>query len=177
MRPPFTKRTAPVYRGHHPKWSHDPESGAGAARHGGRFNRPGLSCLYTSASPETAWLEAQQGFAFKAQPLTLCAYDVACENVLDLTDAAIRKAVDVTLEDMAYPWETMAAADEEPPSWRVADRLIAMGTAAILTPSFASQACANDVNVVFWTWGREGPHRLQVIDDHGRLPRDDRSWR
>ncbi|HIE54450.1 MAG TPA: hypothetical protein EYP90_04590, partial [Chromatiaceae bacterium] len=65
-----------VYRGFNPRWSYDPDSGEGATRHGGRFNRPGISCLYTSASPEAAWLEAQQAFVFKAQPLTLCAFDV-----------------------------------------------------------------------------------------------------
>jgi RES domain-containing protein len=32
---------------------------------------------------ETAWLEAQQGFAFKAQPLTICAYDVDCADIAD----------------------------------------------------------------------------------------------
>jgi RES domain-containing protein len=35
------------------------------ARHGGRFNPLGTPALYTALRPETAWLEAQQGFAFK----------------------------------------------------------------------------------------------------------------
>jgi RES domain-containing protein len=37
---------------------------------------------------ETAWLEAQQAFPFKAQPMTPCAYEVDCGDVLDLTDVA-----------------------------------------------------------------------------------------
>ena len=39
---------------------------------------------------ETAWLEAQQGFPFKAQPMTLCGYSVDCEDLADLTDAPFR---------------------------------------------------------------------------------------
>ena len=74
-----------VYRAHHPRWAYAPESGEGASRHGGRFNRPGTPALYTALRPETAWLEAQQGFAFKAQPMTMCAYDVDCADILDLT--------------------------------------------------------------------------------------------
>ena len=177
MTPLFSVWTDPVYRGHTPRWSYTPESGEGAKRHGGRFNRPGVSCLYTSASPETAWLEAQQAFAFKAQLLTLCAYEVDCTEVLDLCDNSVRKSVGVQLKDMACAWEDLVSLGQEPPSWRIADQLIALGTAAIVTPSFASHASASDTNVVFWKWSRRKPHRLRVIDEHSRLPKDDRSWR
>ncbi|MGI9285212.1 MAG: RES family NAD+ phosphorylase [Pseudomonadales bacterium] len=177
MTPPFSVWGDRVYRGFNPRWSYDPDSGEGAKRHGGRFNRPSVPCLYTSASPETAWLEAQQAFVFKAQPLTLCAFDVHCANVLDLCDHAVRKTLDVTLEEMACAWEDLIGVGREPPSWKIADRLIAAGAAAIVTPSFASHAGENDINVVFWQWGRRKPHQLRVIDDYSRLPKDDRSWR
>jgi RES domain-containing protein len=176
LTPPFTAWTAPVYRGHNPRWSYEPESGEGAKRHGGRFNRPGLACLYTSASPETAWLEAQQAFAFKAQPLTLCAYEVDCADVLNLTDDTVRSAVGVSLSDLACAWEDLASLGKEPPSWRIADQLMALGVAAMVVPSFASHAGASDINVVFWTWSRRKPHRVRIIDDLGRLPKNDRSW-
>ncbi|BBP02923.1 hypothetical protein TPL01_13480 [Sulfuriferula plumbiphila] len=34
-----------VYRMHAPKWAVAPTSGAGAAKHGGRVNRPGVGTL------------------------------------------------------------------------------------------------------------------------------------
>lgn len=46
----------------------------------------GVPALYTSLRLETAWLEAQQGLPFKAQPMTLCDYGVDCEDIADLTD-------------------------------------------------------------------------------------------
>ncbi len=177
MKPPFSVWANRVYRGFNPRWSYDPVSGEGAKRHGGRFNRPGVSCLYASASPETAWLEAQQAFVFKAQPLTLCAFEVNCADVLDLCDGTIRKKLGVTLEDMACAWEDIASHGKEPPSWRIADRLISIGAAAIVTPSFASHAGQSDINVVFWKWSRRKPHKIRVVDDYSRLPKDDRSWR
>ncbi len=177
MTQPFSRWTDSVYRGHNPRWAYDPESGEGAKRHGGRFNRPGVACLYTSASPETAWLEAQQAFAFKAQPLTLCAYEADCADVLDLTDNEIRKSLGVKLKDMACAWEDLADLGQEPPSWQLADQLIVLGAAAIVTPSFASRAGASDINVVFWKWSRRKPHWLRVIDDYDRLPKNNRSWR
>lgn len=51
-----------------------------------------MAALYTSMRSETAWLEAQQGLPFKAQPMTLCAYRVDCADMLDLTDPAVRAA-------------------------------------------------------------------------------------
>ena len=35
-----------AYRVHTPKWASMPLSGAGAATHGGRVNRPGVEALY-----------------------------------------------------------------------------------------------------------------------------------
>jgi RES domain-containing protein len=66
----------------------DPQSGEGAKLYDGHFNRIGQPALYTSSRLETAWLEAQQGFAFKGQPMTMCTYRVDCEDVLDFRDPA-----------------------------------------------------------------------------------------
>jgi len=174
---PFLRFQGTVYRAHHPRWSFAPESGEGAARHGGRFNAKGRPALYTSLRPETAWLEAQQGFAFKAQPLTLCAYAVDCTEVLDLTDAAVASALGVEAGELACAWEDDAEQGRLPATWRLADRLTAAGAAAVVVPSFAPGTAARDLNLVFWDWSPEPPHRVRAIDDEGRLPRDDLSWR
>jgi RES domain-containing protein len=166
-----------VFRAHNPRWSFAPLSGEGAARYGGRFNPPGTQALYTARSPEGAWREGQQGFAFKAQPLTICAYDIDCTDVADLTDPDIRHEAGIDAADLACAWEDLTDRGAEPPSWAIARRLIADGVAAIIVPSFAPGAITADRNVVFWRWSDELPDRVAVIDDEHRLPRDDRSWR
>lgn len=167
-----------VYRAHHPRWAFEPTSGAGAALHGGRFNPKGTAALYTSRRLETAWREAQQGFPFKAgQPMTICSYRVDCQDIVDLTDAGERGRLGVVDADLACAWEDLALRGQLPPSWMLARRLMASGTAGIIVPSFAPGANAADVNVVFWRWADAGPHTVRVIDDTGRLPRDDSSWR
>ena len=168
---------ATAFRAHHPRWAWSPESGEGAALHGGRFNRIGQPALYTSLRLETAWLEAQQGFAYKAQPMTLCAYRVDCADVLDLRDAAVLAEQGIAPADLACAWADLADRGLPVPSWAVAARLQAAGIAAIIVPSFAHGAGPADANCVFWRWGRTAPHRVEVIDDHARLPRDDGSWR
>ncbi len=173
---PLRRLTDPVYRAHYPMWAYDPESGDGAKRYGGRFNRPGTAAFYTSLSPETAWLEAQQGFVSKAQPLTICGYVVDCAGILDLTGPEGRDAAGVAAADLAGAWEDLATRRVPVPTWQIAQRLIDAGCAGIVVPSFAARATATDVNVVFWRWSRDLPHRVAVVDDERRRPRDRRSW-
>jgi RES domain-containing protein len=171
------KLTGLVYRAHNPKWASAPDSGQGAAVTGGRFNPVGIPALYTARRFETAWLEAQQAFPFKAQPMTLCAYEVDCEDILDLTDAATLAAYKIAQDDLACAWKDLSTRGIRPPSWAITQRLVAAGIAGIIVPSFAKGAVAADVNVVFWDWAPNPPHQLRVIDDDQRLPRDASSWR
>lgn len=172
----FSRFDGLVYRAHHPAWAYDPESGEGAKRHGGRFNRAGTACFYAALSLETAWLEAQQGFAFKAQPLTICTYRAELADILDLTDPAVRECAGVNLSELGCAWERLAGGRKAVPTWELADRLIVGGCSGIIVPSFASRATSDDRNLVLWSWSREAPHRLAVIDDEQRLPRDQSSW-
>ncbi|MCB8877067.1 RES family NAD+ phosphorylase [Acidisoma silvae] len=166
-----------VYRAHHPRWAFSPLSGEGAARYGGRFNPPGMPALYTARRMQTAWLEAQQAFPFKAQPMTLCAYEVDCVDVADLTNPITLGELGIAQAALACPWEDLASRRQPVASWDLARRLQAEGFAAILVPSFAAGATSEDANLVFWQWAADLPHRVTVIDDDNRLPRDDRSWR
>jgi RES domain-containing protein len=144
--------------------------------HGGRFNRPGIACLYTSLRLETAWLEAQQGFAFKAQPMTLCSYRIDCCDILDLTADEGLAAALITRAELACAWEMLAADRKPVPTWELADRLIKSGCAGIIVPSFAARAGDRDINLVLWRWTRDKPHMVIVVDDDNRLPKDRSSW-
>ncbi len=135
-----------------------------------------MAALYTSTTLEAAWREAQQGFVFKAQPMTLCAYEVDCDDVADLTDPATRTGPGVEASDMACPWKDLATTGVTPPSWTLARRLFATGLAAIVAPSFVPGALEADRTVVFWRWSDTAPHRVKVVDDARRLPKDERSW-
>lgn len=165
-----------VYRAHNPRWAFSPLSGDGAARYGGRFNPTGLPALYTSLRMETAWLEAQQGFAFKVQPMTICAYEIDCEDVTDLTDPETLAGFSLKPSALSCAWEDIASRGKTPPSWALARQLVAQGTAAIIVPSFAPGAIEGARNLVFYQWSDALPHQVCVIDDDMRLPKSPASW-
>lgn len=164
-----------AYRGHNPRWSFDPTSGAGAAIHGGRFNLRGVEALYLALSPQGAFLEATQGFAYKFNPLTLCTYEVDCEGICDLSTDAARSAAGIALSDLAAPWALDIAEGRRPASWTLYDRLHG-DHAGLLVPSFAVNANADMTNLVLWRWSDRLPHKVTVYDPEHRLPKDQSAW-
>jgi RES domain-containing protein len=166
-----------AYRAHDPKWSFRPLSGDGAAIHGGRFNPKGTPALYLGLTPMTAIKEAGQGLALKIEPLVLCTYEVACRSVLDLTDPAVLAALGLAPADLACAWFALAAAGKIPPTWALARRLIADDVSAIIAPSLAPGAAADDRNLILWRWNVSDDCRVTVHDPSGRLPADQSSWR
>ena len=164
------------YRAHDPAWSFTPLSGAGAAITGGRFNRKSEPTLYLSLDVMTSFGECTQGFTARLLPLTMCEYDVDCEDIADLRDDAARAAHEITYEDLSCAWLVHQRAGRQAPSWLAADRLKAAGRAGILVPSFAPGAIEANVNLVLWLWGPDLPQKVEVYDPTGRLPRDQLSW-
>jgi RES domain-containing protein len=96
--------------------------------------------------------------------------------MIDLTEGATRAAQSVRPSHLACAWLAILRRGDTPPSWQIAQRLIAAGFAGAIVPSFALRATRTDKNVVFWKWGNALPHKVVVIDDDERLPRNDLSW-
>lgn len=164
------------YRAHNPKWSTKPLSGDGAAIRGARFNPKGVVALYLALSIEGAVAEAAQGFGRKLEPLTICMYEVDCDDVTDLRTEAKCARAGVAMADLACAWMMDIAQGREPRSWIVVRRLIKEGVAGILVPSFARGSKTDAANLVLWRWGPHRPHKIDVYDPSGRLPKDQLSW-
>lgn len=164
------------YRAHDPRWSFKPISGDGAAIRGARFNPKGVPTLYLSLSVMGAVKEANQGFAHRIDPCVLCSYEVDCEDIVDLRTQEGREAAGVSPEEMGCAWMNFLAESKKPPSWGIYDLLFADGKAGILVSSFAPGADGADQNLVLWRWDEFPPHKVEVIDPSGRLPRNQLSW-
>lgn len=120
------------------RWQHRPlESGSHLT--GGRWNRVGTPALYLSADYGTAIEELHQDII---RPGTLVAFDVEARAVADLTQAD--GAVTTCL------WRDIYGVRREvPPSWSLAQDLIAAGADGALVPSVQNPGGRN---LVLWRW-------------------------
>ena len=159
-----------VYRAHNPTWAWTSESGEGAARKGGRWNRPGVPALYTSETVATAWAEYQQGFAGRTQPVTICTYEVDSQPIVDLNNPQVRQLLGEQFDGWeTEDWLTKRLRGQEAITWRIVDQLVDAGYAGIRVPSYAPNHPEGACNVVFFEWTQESPTKVRVIDDDGLL--------
>jgi len=144
-------------------------SAAGAKLHGGRFNRRGLSALYTSLDVLVAIREASPlGGPF--HPLTLCQYRVDCEDIFDTRDPKAMQGESISEDELHCPsWNEQMLDGEIPASQQLADRLLARNYAGMLVRSFARGAGPEDINLVLWKWSKRRPHKTTLFDPNHRL--------
>ncbi|SEO37485.1 RES domain-containing protein [Paracoccus alcaliphilus] len=157
-----------LYRALNPIWAHNPLSGEGARRFGGRFNPKGTPALYTALSIMTAIREANQ--VGTLQPTTLVAYQADLEAIFDATDANALAHYSLSPADLAAAdWRIRMREDGKAPTQLLAERLIRDGYTGILARSFAKGATDADLNIVLWMWGNTQPACVTLVDDEGRL--------
>lgn len=110
-------RALTAYRMHTPKWATAPMSGAGAATHGGRANRPGVQALYLALEADTAVREYQQVSPLMP-PGTLVSYTVSAKAVVDFRRGYDLAAWSPLWEEFYCDWRELWFNQRvEPPSW------------------------------------------------------------
>jgi RES domain-containing protein len=162
-----------AYRMHVPKWAVAPTSGAGAARHGGRANRPGIAALYLALEAETA-IEEYQQVSSLLPPGTLVSYVVTVDRVVDFRAGLERAHWDPIWEDFYCDWRELWFNQRvEPPSWVVGDEAMAAGAKGIL---FRSRVREGGTNLVIYPEALGAADALTVFDPGGSLPKNQDSW-
>lgn len=154
----------PFYRMHTPRWAVTPTSGGGAAKHGGRFNRPGVPALYLSSDTKTAIAEYQQDLTLMP-PGTLVQYELSLSAAI-LLNHYERDSWDPIWEDWNCEWRKLALEGIEPPSWLMGDIAIESGAKGIVFPSTKQ---ADGLNLVVYTERLGSSDVLRAVDPRGDL--------
>lgn len=161
-----------LFRAHTPQWASAPLSGAGAAKQGGRLNRPGVNALYLATNEATAIAEYKQDSALMP-PLTLASYRAEIASVVDFRDGYVPGLWDPLWQDLNCNWRGLIMLDGvDPPSWSLSDMVLAAGHCGVLFPSTRS----NGVNLVVYTDALGPKESLVVHDPNNALPKDRSSW-
>lgn len=162
-----------VYRMHTPKWAHMPISGAGAAKHGGRLNRPGVDALYVALEVETAVEEYQQTSSL-LPPGTVVSYQINLDKVADFRKGFETDRWPPIWQDFYCDWRHLWFDRRiEPPSWLIGDEVINEDVKGILFPSVLRP---EGTNLVIYTATLSDSDQLSVYDPGNNLPRDQLSW-
>lgn len=122
----------------------------------GRYSAVGQSTLYLSSSPEgvAAAMIAHGG---ERSDRTVLAFDVHAADIVDLRDPAAVSAAGVDSNDAAAPWQSIVAAGDVPPSWRLRRRLEALGAHGLIDPSRTRPGLWH---LVLFRWNTEGTARV-----------------
>jgi RES domain-containing protein len=163
---------APFYRALTPSWAHQPESGAGAALAGGRFNRPKVEARYLAATADAALAE-YQGESPLLPPATVATYRVTAPVVVDFTGGYTAEHWSPIWAEAYCNWKGLAFLERvEPPSWVIGDLVRGAGHAGILYRSARNRSVTCLVLFPELADRYEAP----VYDPDGRLPRNADSW-
>ena len=145
------------------RWQREPLA-SGSHLTGGRWNPRGIPALYLASDHSTAIIEYHRALI---RPGTLATYDVRADAIADLTDPLALKRGAIDTEVLLCDWQTIVAIERgRPPSWDLAEMLIATGAQGALVPSAQHRG---GVNLVLWRWGEEGGARVRLIDPDGDL--------
>jgi RES domain-containing protein len=162
----------PFYRALTPRWAYQPESGAGAAAVGGRFNRPGIEARYLAETAAGALAEYQQESPL-LPPATLATYLVTAERVVDFSGGYKPEQWSPIWAEAYCNWKGLAfLEDVEPPSWVIGDLVRAASIAGILYRS--AREPAQRCLVLYPEFADQ--FSAPVYDPDGRLPLDAASW-
>lgn len=167
---PLSPFTAPLWRMIHPARQREPFSGEGARLYGGRWNPKGWPALYLATDHATAVAEYYQSYP---KPGMLIPYTLQADTIADLTNGRGGPADDHVVEALTADWKTVARIDGQmPPSWTLAQDLIAAGAEGALVPSVQNRGA---VNLVLWRWhdaaradAKDGA-RLTLLDPEAAL--------
>ena len=154
------------YRVISPAYAGTPLSGMGAARRGGRFNRPGQEALYLSLDETTALSEYKQDNPW-LPPGTICTFFPRNLRVADLSAGFDPGLWPPLWVDYAMDWRAEWFNNAiEPPTWFMADDVVSEALDGILFPS---QAREGGINLVIYRSSSRPANELRVYDPDGTL--------
>jgi RES domain-containing protein len=162
--------TITLWRAYVPRWAHDPLTGEGAARFGGRWNPVGQATIYAACELSTAWAEYNQGFV--QHPATIVQLVLTGATLADLTNAGTLAALGVSADIHRCEWRSLQDRGQHPPTHALRERLMAEVTHGVVYPSFMSPG---GTCVALWRWNGPNAPRLEVVDPEG-LPKTPDSW-
>jgi RES domain-containing protein len=159
------------WRAYVPRWAHEPLSGEGARRFGGRWNPVGAPTIHAARELSTAWAEYNQGFV--QHPALIIQIELSGASLADLTELSVLRTFDATPEIHKCEWRADLDRGAVPPTHKLREYLIAQDYDGVIYPSSISRGGSC---VAIWRWNTPGAPSLRAIDPEHLLPHNQQSW-
>jgi RES domain-containing protein len=168
-----TLEKTPAFRMHAPHSAVEPTRGAETAENGGRVNRPGVEALYLALDIDTAVKEYQQNFELPP-PGTLVSYWVTAAPIADFRLGYQPGRWSPLWERFFCDWRELWFKQKvEPPTWVLADEVLAAGAKGLLFPS---QLSPGGINLVLYPERLTAADTIEVHNPGDSLPKNQHSW-
>ncbi|TFD52299.1 RES domain-containing protein [Cryobacterium frigoriphilum] len=128
----WSRVSGSFYRAVDPRYESTALAGSRAA---GRYSHASQPTLYLSSSPEGVEAAIIAHTDSSVAELLLLEFHVEAHDIVDLRDPLVRHAAGVDIADAAAPWQNAVRSGDEPPSWRVRQRLEELGARGLIDPS------------------------------------------
>lgn len=127
----------------------------------GRYSAVSQPTLYLSSSPEGVEAAMLAHRTQRAPASEILCIRVAANNIFDLRDTHALQYAGIDINDAIAPWQEIVAAGDTPRSWRVRQRLEALGAAGLIDPSRKAPGLWH---LVLFQWNQGAGVRAELID-------------
>lgn len=169
--PETAKPPLMLWRAFVPRWAHEPLSGEGAARFGGRWNPVGAPTIYAARELSTAWSEYNQGFV--QHPALIAQLSLTDALLADITEGSGLSSRELREIVRDTQWRADMDQGKRPSTHILREVFLDDGYDGVIYPSIMSPGGSC---VALWRWNAAGAPRLDVVDPEGRLPKGPASW-
>lgn len=128
----FTSVDGVFYRSIDPRSKSQTIAGS---RFAGRYSSDEQPTLYLSSSYDGVAAALMAHSHSRSEQQEIVEIHVAGEQIFDLRNQTACAAAHIKLEDAISPWQQLVAQGKRPPSWRVRDKIIALGGKGLIDPS------------------------------------------
>jgi RES domain-containing protein len=127
-------------------------SGDGSLRFGGRYNaKGGFRAIYASLELDTATAELLAHHRRQGRPdpeadvfpIAIVSLEVEVDRLLDLTDAAVRRNLKITLKDLDEDWQSAQNQGQEALTQAIGRLALSAGYQGLVAPSAAKRGGRN----------------------------------
>lgn len=127
----------------------------------GRYSNINQPTLYLSSSPEGVEAAMKSHSGSRSTDLEIVKVRVIAGKIFDLRNAEALLAADIDINDATAPWQEIVRDGDVPKSWKVRNRLEALGINGLIDPSRKAPGLWH---LVLFSWNQDSSSHAYILE-------------